>query len=299
VLPFAVASPGTFYKGVIVAQIVRVDDVRVSVWTRLTSLTGLDSLSPASHQAVLIASIAIPALVVLAFAGAWLVTRRAPPALDWFALLTAVLVVAAFVWPADFYYHYSDFLVPFLALCLGLPVARLVTGLQEAGWRPVRNGRAWRAATAVTVAAIAAMAVSQVYHEGRAKASVHEFAALQRIIPRGACVLTDEVSYTIAADRFLSSVPGCSPVVDGLGTDLALGHGRNGVTGAGRVPAVHAVWDEALRTAQYVWLSSKLDSVEARRIAWTPALRAYFVAHFRPVHGPGLPDNLYRRVAQP
>jgi alpha-1,2-mannosyltransferase len=299
VLPFAVASPGTFYKGVIVAQIVRVDDVRVSAWTRLTSLTGLDSLSPVSHQAVLIASIAIPALVVLAFAGAWLVTRRPPPALDWFALLTAVLVVAAFVWPADFYYHYSDFLVPFLALCLGLPVARLVTGLQEAGWRPARNGRAWRAATAVTVAAIAAMAVSQVYHEGRAKASVHEFAALQRIIPPGACVLTDEVSYTIAADRFLSSVPGCSPVVDGVGTDLALGHGRNGVTGAGRVPAVHAVWDEALRTAQYVWLSSKLDSVEARRIAWTPALRAYFVAHFRPVHGPGLPDNLYRRVAQP
>ena len=51
-------------------------------------------------------------------------------------------------------------------------------------------------------------------------------------------MLTDEVSYTIAADRFLSSVPGCSPVVDGVGTDLALGHGRNGVTGAGRVPAV-------------------------------------------------------------
>jgi hypothetical protein len=237
--------------------------------------------------------------VVLAFAGARMVMRRPPPALDWFALLTAVLVVAAFLWPADFYYHYSDFLVPFLALCLGLPVARLVTGLQEAGRRPAGNGRPWRAATAVTVAAIAAMAVSQVYHEGRAKASVHEFAALQRIIPPGACVLTDEVSYTIAADRFLSSVPGCSPVVDGVGTDLALGHGRNGVTGAGRVPAVHAVWDEALRAAQYVWLSSKLDSVEARRIAWTPALRAYFVAHFRPVHGPGLPDNLYRRVAQP
>jgi alpha-1,2-mannosyltransferase len=299
VLPFAVLRPALFYKGVIVAQVVRVDDVRVAAWTRLTSLTGLDSLSPVSHQAVLIASIVIPALVVLAFGGAWMVQRGRPPALDWFALATATLVVAAFMWPADFYYHYSDFLAPFLALCLGLPVARLVAGLEEAGWRPARNGRARRAATAVTLAAIAAMAVSQVYHEGRATASVHEFAALQRVIPPGACVLTDEVSYTIAADRFLSSVPGCSPVVDGVGTDLALGHGRNGVTGAGRVPAVHTVWDQALRTAQYVWLSSTLDSVEARRIAWTPALRAYFFGHFRPVHGPGLPDNLYRRVAQP
>jgi alpha-1,2-mannosyltransferase len=298
VLPFVAASPGTFYKGVIVAQVVRVDAVPVSAWIRLTSLTGLDSLSPVSNQAVLIASIAIPALVVLAVAGAWMVTRRRPPALDWFALATAALVVAAFMWPADFYYHYSDFLAPFLALCVGLPVARLTAGLQEAGWRPARDGRAGRAAIAVTLAAIAAMAVSQVYHEGRARTSVHEFAALQRVIPPGACVLTDEVSYTIAADRFLSSVPGCSPVVDGIGTDLALGHGRNGVTGAGRVPAVAAVWNQALRTAQYVWLSSTLDSVEARRIAWTPALRAYFSAHFRPVDGPGLPDNLYRRAGQ-
>jgi len=299
VLPFAAASPGTFYKGVIVAQVVRVDAVRASAWIRLASLTGLDSLSPVSNQAVLIASIAIPALVVLAFAGAWMVTRRRPPALDWFALATAALVVAAFMWPADFFYHYSDFLAPFLALCIGLPVARLAAGLQEAGWRPARDGRAGRAVIAVTLAAIAAMSVSQVYHEGRARTSVHEFAALQRVIPPGACVLTDEVSYTIAADRFLSSVPGCSPVVDGLGTDLALSHGRNGVTGAGRVPAVAAVWDQALRAAQYVWLSSQLDSVEARRIAWTPELRAYFSAHFRPVDGPGLPDNLYRRVVQP
>jgi hypothetical protein len=143
------------------------------------------------------------------------------------------------------------------------------------------------------------MAVSQVYHEGRAKASVDQFAALQRVIPPGACVLTDEVSYTIAADRFVSSVPGCSQVVDGVGTDLALGHGRNGVTGAGRVPAVRSVWDQALRSAQFVWLSSKLDSVEARRIAWTPSLRAYFFGHFRLVRGAGLPDNLYRRVVQP
>ncbi len=299
VLPFAVASPGVFYKGVIVAQIVRVDDVRVSAWTRLTSLTGLDSLSPVSHQAALIAAIAIPALVVAAFAGGWVLTRRRPPALDWFALATAALVVAAFMWPADFYYHYSDFLAPFLALCVGLPAARLMAGLEQAGWRPARDGRAGRAATAVTLAAIAAMAVSQVYHEGRARASVHEFAALQRVIPPGACVLTDEVSYTIAADRFLSSVPGCSQVVDGEGTDLALSHGKNGVTGAGRVPAVQAVWDQALRSAQYVWLSSKLDSVEARRIAWTPALRAYFFTHFRPAGGPGVPDNLYRRDGQP
>jgi alpha-1,2-mannosyltransferase len=299
VLPFAVLRPGLFYRGVIVAQIVRVDNLRVSPWIRLTSLTGLNSLSPVSHQTVLIAVIAIPALVVLAFAGGWVITRRPPPALDWFALVTAAGVVAAFMWPADFYYHYTDFLAPFLALCVGLPTARLVAGLDQRAWRLAGNGRAWWAATAVAAAAIAAMAVSQVYHEGRARASLDQFAAVQQNIPPGACVLTDEVSYTIAADRFFSSSPHCSPIVDGDGTDLALSDGRNGVTGASQVPAVQAVWRHALGTAQYVWLSSRPDGVAARRIAWAPDVSKYFTRHFQRVHDLAVVGYLYRRVGQP
>ncbi len=190
-LPFAVARPRLFYRGVIVAQIVRVDNLRISPWTRLTSLTGMNSLSPVSDQTVLIASIGIPALVVLAFAGGWVVTRRPPPALDWFALATAAGVVAAFMWPADFYYHYSDFFAPFLALSIGLPVARLVAGLDRRGWRPAGNRRAWRAATAVAAAAIVAMAVSQVYHEGRAR-------AVARPVRRGAA---DHPAWRVRAYR--------------------------------------------------------------------------------------------------
>jgi hypothetical protein len=297
VLPFFALSPRIFYKGVIVAQVIRVDDARISAWTRLASLTGLDGLVPVSNQVVLIASIAIPVLVAAAFAGAWAVTRTPPPVLDWFALVTAVLIVAAFMWPADFYYHYADFLAPFLALSVALPVSRLVTGLRRRARQPAgRSGRWLRAATAVTVTALAAMTVSQVFHVASIKDSVTPAAAIARVVPPGACVLTDEVSYTIAADRFLSSVPGCPQIVDGEGTDLALSGGRNGVTGAGRVPAVQAVWDRALRSTQYVWLSSTLGSVEARRIAWTPALKAYFFAHFRPVRGAGVPPNLYKRT---
>jgi len=294
VLPFFALSPRVFYKGVIVAQLVRVDVTPVPVWTRLTSLTGLDGMTPVSNAAVLTASIAIPVLVAGLFASAWLVTRTRPPALDWFALATAVLLVVAFLWPADFYYHYAGFLAPFLALSAGLPAARLVTGVRQ---RQRSNGRRafWRPAVAVAVTAIAAMAGAQAYHESRSKDSVTPEAAIARVVPAGACVLTDEVSYTIAANRFLSGEPGCPQIVDGEGTDLALSGGRNGVTGAGRTLAVYAVWDKALRGTQYVWLSSKLGSVEARRIAWTPALRAYFSSHFRPVRSPGVPPNLYKR----
>jgi hypothetical protein len=96
-------------------------------------------------------------------------------------------------------------------------------------------------------------------------------------------VLADQQSYSIAANRFVSQVPGCSVMVDGVGTDYALAQGRNGLTGAGESPAVRAIWMSAFRHAQYVWLTG----VSNRRIPWTPGLRAYFAQHFVPlVEGP-------------
>jgi hypothetical protein len=107
-------------------------------------------------------------------------------------------------------------------------------------------------------------------------------------------VLTDQAALLIAADRFSSQVPGCTLMVDATGTDYVLGHGRNGRT-AGSVPAVAAVWRQAFRTARYVWLTPE----NTVRIAWTPALRAYFGSHFVPVRGPWAPLMLYARRVQP
>jgi len=100
--------------------------------------------------------------------------------------------------------------------------------------------------------------------------------AIDRIIPPGACVLTDQVSMTILANRFYSDVPGCSQMVNSTGTDLALSHGRRPSDGAGYVPAVAAVWQQAFSHAQLVLLSP----INGDRVAWTPALRAYFTANF-------------------
>jgi hypothetical protein len=116
-----------------------------------------------------------------------------------------------------------------------------------------------------------------------------EIAAAQRLIPPGACVATDQASYTIAIDRFVSTVPQCSLMIDGLGTDYALSNGRNPQTGAGGSPAVEAAWMSAFRAATYTWLTT--DAY--RRIAWTPRLAAYFDSHFVPLtEGP---DRLYIR----
>ena len=47
----------------------------------------------------------------------------------------------------------------------------------------------------------------------------------ERVIPPGACVLADQASYAIAANRFGSSRPGCVPLVDGVGSDYSLSQG--------------------------------------------------------------------------
>ena len=148
VLPFAISAPRSFYDSVIVAQLVRTG-ARTPLTTRLAELTGLAGWHPG--PAVLgAAAIVLAALVAGLLAAAWLVTRDPPAPLEWFAVVTTAIVVAAFIIPADFYYHYPAFLAPFLGMALALPAARLIDGNGPQERRrsrpPTARFRAWAAA---------------------------------------------------------------------------------------------------------------------------------------------------------
>jgi hypothetical protein len=71
------------------------------------------------------------------------------------------------------------------------------------------------------------------------------------------------------------------------------------VGGAGYVPAVAAVWQQAFAHAQFVLLSPE----NSHRVAWTPALRAYFAANFVRLKSRWKYVTLYKRgdynLAQP
>jgi hypothetical protein len=290
VLPFALTAPWTFYRSVIIAQLVRNDLVRIPPGYRLQQMLGLVHLSQLATPAlVIIGIVVVVAVAAVSVLGSRL-THSPPPALDWFATGTCALVVVAFLWPADFYYHYAGFLAPFLALALALPLARLLAALPAGGtgrWPALV--RRW--ATVAACAALVVLAVLQVAAEGHEASGVpaSEIAAAQRLIPPGACVATDQASNTIAINRFVSTVSGCSLMIDGVGTDYALSDGRNGQTGAGRSPAVVAAWRAEFRAAKYAWLTTQ----QSRRIPWTPALAAYFRSHFVPLTGG--PGGLYIR----
>ena len=134
------------------------------------------------------------------------------------------------------------------------------------------------AAAAFTALAIAAMGAA----DGYAVTTLYPAKSLQgasALIPPGACVLTDTASVTIAIDRFSARSPGCPAVVDTVGTLIATTHGKDFVAGPGVLQADTQVWQQAFQHADYVWLIGN-DGYTGARIAWTPALHAYFVTHF-------------------
>jgi alpha-1,2-mannosyltransferase len=285
VLPFVIAAPGRFYDDVVVAQLARIG-TRTAAWKRFNSMLGTPKvLSPTT---VVVLAITVVAVVIVAQVAASMVTRRPPAPLDWFALVSAALIVAMFLWPPYYAAHYAAFLGPFLALSLALPVARLAEGLasrRATGGQPAAQDQPaapaatpWlaRAGLIVLGLAVLAGAAAQAAPPSRSMARFDVPSVTLRLIPKGSCVLTDSAAYLLIADRFTSDVPGCSQMVDSLGTDLALGDGRRPGSGAGRVPAVSQAWHQAFSTAGWVLLTPK-SSV---RIPWNPALLAYFHSHF-------------------
>ena len=283
VLPFAALAPSRFYGSVIAAQLLRVVRRPAPLLPRLRLMTGLGQLLHLGAAGVLAVALGLVVFV----AGGLLLSRRAGDgpltALDAFAVGSCALVAAAFLSYPQFFPHFPAFLAPFLAMSAGLAAARLaglrpprstVAGpppaARAAGLPPATLRRAEMTVAAAATVAVLVLAVQQGYAERRVTPRIGPaaIAAVQRIVRPGACVLTDQVSYTIAAGRFYSVNPRCPLLVDSIGTDYALGHGRDAASGAARFPAVAAVWREALRQAQYVWLTT---GYSRRRVGWTPA----------------------------
>jgi alpha-1,2-mannosyltransferase len=302
VLPFAAMAPYRFYEATIVAQIgPRAGAARTSFWERIQDMTGLADVARPGHLLDVAAAILIVAVVSGSIGLSFLLTWRPPPALDAFAVGSAAFIVAAFLWPSQFHYHFAAFLAPFLAMAIALPLSALVRDLPLiSGGSAAPGGRAavpaalhWGGACLAGLA-ILAMAVIQFGWESSntPHLPLSVVTAARRMIPPGACLLADEVSFSVMADRLVSDVPGCSLLLDATGTNYALSHGRDPETGAARYKAVDAVWTYAFGHAQYVWLSG-LDN---HRVAWTPALRSYFQSHFTPILRAGNAGALYRRI---
>jgi hypothetical protein len=307
VLPFFAFAPAAFVRSTLFDQAARAGSY-VPVSLRLAHLTGLiDVLNGGGHFSLtagvhslltgsgaagtsnasvgwLPYAVALLGAGVLAIGYLWEPGRPSP--LEWYVLATAVATVAAVLGYSAFFYHYPAFAAPWLALSAGCAVGALASGF--AGRPQVR--RAIIGCCAVAVLAVAAFQASEL--SGLRATSVYPDRAL---IPAGSCVVSDQISLAIAANRFTAARPGCPDVLDGLAQTLVLSNGVSVQGGAASHPAVVAAWQSILSRADYVWLSPN----NARRIPWTPELTSWFAANFRPLQVHGHPRGLgqvYERV---
>jgi hypothetical protein len=296
-LPFAALAPKRFYQSLYVAQVApRAGSTRVPLPARLSHMIGIVNLPlPAHPRTVILTATAVLVVAVLVMiVVAWLLLRQAPPPLDWFALATTALITVMFMWPDQFHYHFAAFLAPFFAMSIALALARLLEALsQGTRWLPAADaGRLWIPATALASLAIVVLALDQASVESHLRLRLAPVATqIEQIIPKGACVATDQTSYLLMANRFSPDQANCPHMLDGLGSDLGFSNGLKPSTGAGQVPAVRAMWWDEFTRAQFVWLSYN----QSRRVAWYPQLRAYFKANFVPVYKHGWHDTLWAR----
>jgi len=166
-----------------------------------------------------------------------------------------------------FFYHYADFVAPWLALSVGCAAGTLCRAFSD---RPQLR----RSLIAVAAVLIVGLAVFQARElSGLHTTSIYPDKA---VIPAGSCVVTDEASLTLAANRF-STQPSCPDVLDSLATTLVEDNGVSVQGGAKASARAVAAWTWIFGHAQYVWLSNDSD----RRIPWTPGLEHWFARHFK------------------
>jgi alpha-1,2-mannosyltransferase len=293
--PFALADPAGFIRQTLLYQVSR-EGAYAPISLRLAHLTGLIDVlgrdgkvaapgttthslfamgAEASTHTVAVgwpAYAAAAAGIALIAAGYLRGLRQRTP-LEWFALVTAVLATAAIMGYSAFFYHYPDFPAPWLAITVGAAaqsLACLITGTA---------GRA-RLARRIVAAAVAVVILAVAGIEARELEPAHvpaSPASVSALVPAGSCLVADQVSFAIAADRFAAPNSGCPDLVDSLAVTLALSGGVSPQGGAGNMPHVIAGWEAIFGKAQYVWLSGGAPA----RIPWTPALQSWFSAHFK------------------
>ncbi|MGD0448022.1 MAG: hypothetical protein ABSB36_05315 [Candidatus Dormibacteria bacterium] len=198
---FFAAAPGSFIRDVVVSQLGRVPGgSRGSALIRLAGMT----VGRGSNPAVAL-TLAVLAVTVLGLA----VRGRRRDASEWFAIACALLVGAVQFLPSQYYPQYAALLAPFLAMSLATAVDRLSAAIKRPALVPA-------AVTAMLLVALAGQVVAV-----EVSSVSDPAAAVQAVVPPGACTLSNGPRVLVPSDRFVSTAPGCTEMVDAFGTMLS------------------------------------------------------------------------------
>jgi hypothetical protein len=328
VLPFALSDPVVFVRSTLFDQAAR-EGSYVPRSLRLAHITGLiDFLNSEGHISFVAGTHSLFAnggaaatsstsagalpyvvtlLAIVLVAAGYLLRPVRLSQLEAFALITAVLASLAIMVVSEFFYHYPDFGAPWIAIGVGgaFAVFSAPATAPDPGaaplpstWRDRVRARMPQAELAraqgpiIGVLAVALLLLATFQAREIAGLGAPDIYPDQAAIPAGKCVVTDQISMALAANRFTNQPAGCPDVMDSLAETLVLSNGVSVQGGATTMPQVVGEWKKIFAKADYVWLSPN----NTRRIPWTTGLTTWFDAHFvkLPVYG-GL-GTVYQRI---
>ena len=269
-LPLAGRAPNEFWRGVVIDQAVR----NPGGYLRPERLADLSGTTLVTHQ--LAASrggtylvdtfVAVAALALLAVVVSDRRITRPMTALDTTGIWTSVLLVGVFLASRTYYYHYSGFVAPFLALC----AARAVAGTTQRS-RPARV-RSGAVLVAVTLA-IGVVAVGDAKWLARETPTPQLSAELLAALPSHGCILYFQPALGLLANRYTATDHGCPRIVDYLAEERLLDSGRAQMPTDELAPI--------LQRQMLKWLSATDAIVVGGMLtSWGPSVRDYVSSNF-------------------
>jgi alpha-1,2-mannosyltransferase len=286
-VPLAGAAPRAFLHDVFTVQAIR-NTGGYSWPVRLQDLSGTALLvrllaTPGRGQQALDAGlIAAAAVVGVLVAMSWRTSRPVLP-LDLVGIGTVLLLGVAFKLGRTYYYHYSGFMAPFLALA----AARVVACLTSTDGAVRRRGA--RGALVALSIALPAIAVADITHLVQSAPSPQVTSEFRDALPARGCVLHLQPALGLLADRFTTTDHGCPAVVDYLGEERILV--------SGLAQSTRDELNPALQRRMLRWVSSSSAVVVGgMATSWGPEVSAYVSTNFVALPIPGQQVVVYVRV---
>lgn len=281
-LPFFLLDPSAFVRDILLTQLSRHTPGSPTAASRLTDMSGLDGFF--NHPSTTLVFTVALALAAVLIAGMTVPGRPRTP-LDWFAVCSCAIIVASLLEPPEFFYHYSAFLAPFLALALAASLDRFTTVTA----RPFRAGRLRRqsiasAALAVLVGIGALALVDRETHVIALASAADYWLAVDPVVPAGSCIASDNSAVLLITNRFEPVPPGCPQLVDSSGTALALDSGSPPQVPGTVTPALVKLWLSAFKAADYLVLTPQVLT----RVPFGHGVAIYLHSHFHLIPRAGM-----------
>lgn len=262
--PFFLLAPADFAHQVVSVQLHRELLVRTPLVLRFSHMLSLSGFSSnyigttAPAAIVIIVGVLLVAFLAVGYVLAAR-TRGGLSQLDTMVLAATVLVVAMFLVPAEFYYHYAEVLAPFLALTIGTAAGGIAAAIAAGRSRQPGAERATVQPLRIVAAALAGAAGLGQIAASSGIAGMDSASGIDAVVPAGACALSDSPALLVTANRLVSGVAGCPQIVDGLGVSLSVDTGKSPAILQSVTPKLVATWTRLVAKAHYVVLSPAAD----------------------------------------